>query len=85
MNHKLIDDTKPGKYTAITGSGDFTLSDSLVLLTEKEAVALMKYSSKGSLIEELKSAGFTIPSGCPDIVMLIYINKSLICTCTSPI
>ena len=46
----------------------------------------MKYSSKDSLLEELKSAGFIIPSGCPDTVMLrdIYIEKSLIRTGTSP-
>ena len=56
----------------------FTPPDSLGLLTEKEADALMKYSSKGSLLEELKSAGFTVPSGCPDTVILrdICIEKS---------
>lgn len=39
----------------------------------------MKYSSKGSLLEELKSAGFTVPSGCPDTVILrdICIEKKL--------
>lgn len=86
MNQKLIDNTKPGRYTLGTGKETFTLPDSLGLLTEKEAVALMKYSSKGSLLEELKSAGFTIPSGCPDTVMLrdVYIEKSLIRTGTSP-
>lgn len=86
MNQKLIDNTKPGRYTLGTGKETFTLPDSLGLLTEKEAVALMKYSSKGSLLEELKSAGFTIPAGCPDTVMLrdVYIEKSLIRTGTSP-
>ncbi len=46
----------------------------------------MKYSSKDSLLEELKSAGFIIPSGCPDTVMLrdIYIEKTLTRTGTSP-
>ncbi len=64
----------------------FTLPDSLGLLTEKEADALMKYSSKGSLLEELKSAGFTVPSGCPDTVILrdICIEKKLWRSGTSP-
>ena len=86
MNQKLIDNTKPGRYTLGTGKETFTLPDSVGLLTEKEAIALMKYSSKDSLLEELKSAGFIIPSGCPDTVMLrdVYIEKSLIRTGTSP-
>ena len=72
-----MDNTKPGRYTLGTGKETFTLPDSVGLLTEKEAIALMKYSSKDSLLEELKSAGFIIPSGCPDTVMLrdIYIGK----------
>ncbi|MFQ9439845.1 MAG: hypothetical protein ACLR13_01090 [Acutalibacteraceae bacterium] len=86
MNQKLIDNTKPGRYTLGTGKETFTLPDSVGLLTEKEAIALMKYSSKDSLLEELKSAGFIIPSGCPDTVMLrdIYIEKTLTRTGTSP-
>ena len=86
MNQKLIDNTKPGRYTLGTGKETFTLPDSVGLLTEKEAISLMKYSSKDSLLEELKSAGFIIPSGCPDTVMLrdIYIEKTLTRTGTSP-
>ena len=86
MNQRLIDNTKPGRYTLGTGKETFTLPDSLGLLTEKEATALMKYSSKGSLLEELKSAGFTVPSGCPNAVMLrdIYIEKTLWRSGTSP-
>lgn len=85
IKQKLIDDTPKGKYTAIGGSGNFTLPESLGLLTEKQAQDIMKYSSKGSLVEELKSAGFSIPSGCPDSVMLrdVRIEKSLIRTGTS--
>lgn len=86
MNQRLIDNTKPGRYTLGTGKETFTLPDSLGLLTEKEADALMKYSSKGSLLEELKSAGFTVPSGCPDTVILrdICIEKKLWRSGTSP-
>ena len=85
IKQKLIDDTPKGKYTAIGGSGNFTLPESLGLLTEKQAQDIMKYSSKGSLVEELKSAGFSIPSGCPDSVMLrdVRIEKSLSRTGTS--
>lgn len=85
IQQKLLDDTPKGKYTSLAGSGAFTLSESLGLLTEKQAQDIMKYSSKGSLVEELKSAGFSIPSGCPDSVMLrdIRIAKNGIRTGTS--
>lgn len=85
IQQKLLDDTPKGKYTSLAGSGAFTLSESLGFLTEKQAQDIMKYSSKGSLVEELKSAGFSIPSGCPDSVMLrdIRIVKNGIRTGTS--
>ena len=47
IQQKLLDDTPKGKYTSLAGSGAFTLSESLGLLTEKQAQDIMKYSSKG--------------------------------------
>lgn len=86
IQQRLIDNTKPGKYTAIIGSGDFTLAESTGLLSEKQAADIMKYSGKSSLLEELRSAGFTIPAGCPDSAILrdIFVEKILIRTGSSP-
>lgn len=61
--------TPAGYATAADGVRSFTLPDSLRLLTEKQALDIMKYSSKNNLVEELKSVGFTIPTDCPDAVV----------------
>lgn len=86
IKQKLIDDTKPGKYTMIIGSGNFTLPEYAGLLSEKQAGDMMKYSRKGSLLEELKDAGFAVPKSCPNAVILrdIFVDKNLIRTGTSP-
>ena len=70
IQQKLLDDTPAGKSTSLVGNGTFTLPESLGLLTEEQAQGIMKYSSANSLVEELRSAGFSIPEGCPDAVIL---------------
>lgn len=73
LQQKLLEAPKikmPAGYAnAVSGTRDFTLPESLALLTEQQALDIMKYSSEESLVKELKSAGFQIPSGCPDAVV----------------
>lgn len=58
-----------GREVWQNGEGIFTL-DSANLLTEAQANTIFKAGGKSTLLDELKSAGFTIADGCPNTVLL---------------
>ena len=65
IQHKLDQGASKwgGRNIAMNGSSIFHI-DGANLLTEEQANTIMKYSSQKSLLEELRTAGFTIPKNC---------------------
>ncbi len=87
IQHKLDQGASKwgGRNIAMNGSSIFHI-DGANLLTEEQANTIMKYSSQKSLLEELRTAGFTIPKNCASQVILgdVKVDKWFIRTGSSP-